>query len=205
MASAMTVGLFASPAVAAHATATPVVQAPASLLDSASRPPMAKSATLRWNATGRAMPTSKSAKVLTLKVGTDIRVTAVSSAPTWWRVIRKGKTVYVWKGHVSTNPSKELWPKKSYAVRYAKQIFGKQFPCAQYVVNHESWFGGRYSGHPNGPYGIGQANPGTKMAKYGRNWRHDPATQLRWMKDYMRRTYGSACGAKKFKVKNGWY
>lgn len=43
----------------------------------------------------------------------------------------------------------------------------------------------------NHAYGIPQANPGTKMASAGADWKSDPATQIRWGLAYIKATYGS--------------
>jgi len=43
----------------------------------------------------------------------------------------------------------------------------------------------------NNAYGIPQANPGTKMASAGADWKSDPATQIRWGLAYIKATYGS--------------
>jgi len=40
-------------------------------------------------------------------------------------------------------------------------------------------------------YGIPQANPGTKMASAGPNWKTDAATQIRWGLAYIKGTYGA--------------
>lgn len=42
----------------------------------------------------------------------------------------------------------------------------------------------------SGAYGIPQALPGDKMAAYGDNWETNPATQIRWMQDYVSTRYG---------------
>jgi hypothetical protein len=42
----------------------------------------------------------------------------------------------------------------------------------------------------NGPYGIPQANPGTKMASQASDWKTNPATQMIWGLDYIASTYG---------------
>jgi hypothetical protein len=44
-------------------------------------------------------------------------------------------------------------------------------------------------------YGLPQANPGTKMASAGPDWRTNPITQLKWMHSYSVQRYGSLCGA----------
>ena len=43
----------------------------------------------------------------------------------------------------------------------------------------------------NHAYGIPQANPGTKMASAGANWKTDAATQITWGLIYIKQTYGS--------------
>ncbi len=43
----------------------------------------------------------------------------------------------------------------------------------------------------NNAYGIPQANPGTKMASAGPNWKTDAATQITWGLIYIKQTYGS--------------
>lgn len=43
----------------------------------------------------------------------------------------------------------------------------------------------------NHAYGIPQANPGTKMATAGSDWKTSPATQIKWGLAYIRDTYGS--------------
>jgi hypothetical protein len=40
-------------------------------------------------------------------------------------------------------------------------------------------------------YGIPQANPGTKMASAGSDWKASPVTQIKWGLAYIRDTYGS--------------
>jgi hypothetical protein len=43
----------------------------------------------------------------------------------------------------------------------------------------------------NHAYGIPQANPGTKMAQAGPDWKTDAATQIRWGLAYIKNTYGA--------------
>jgi len=83
-------------------------------------------------------------------------------------------------------------------------------PCLARIIDVEdpSWdptvdFGGGH-GNTSESYGIGQANPGTKMAPYGRDWATNPWTQLRWMVAYARR-YGSECGALAYRRAHGYW
>lgn len=43
----------------------------------------------------------------------------------------------------------------------------------------------------NHAYGIPQANPGTKMASAGSDWKTSPSTQIKWGLAYIKTTYGS--------------
>jgi hypothetical protein len=43
----------------------------------------------------------------------------------------------------------------------------------------------------NHAYGIPQANPGSKMASAGSDWKTNPATQVKWGLGYIKATYGS--------------
>lgn len=86
-----------------------------------------------------------------------------------------------------------------------------QWGCLMSIVGGENAhmiptldFGGGH-GNVHEAYGIPQANPGTKMASHGPDWRTNPETQLRWMIDYCRGRYGSVCGAAHARRTQGWY
>jgi hypothetical protein len=53
--------------------------------------------------------------------------------------------------------------------------------------------------------GLPQAQPASKMASAGPDWRTNPWTQLRWMEDYVGRRYGGACAAWRHELEHGWY
>jgi hypothetical protein len=57
----------------------------------------------------------------------------------------------------------------------------------------------------SGAYGIPQADPGSKMASAGPNWRTSATTQIRWGLGYIRETYGSPRRAWDHELANGWY
>ena len=62
--------------------------------------------------------------------------------------------------------------------------------------------------NPNSPaYGIPQANPGSRMALFGANWRDDAAVQIDWGLDYISKSYGDPSTA--WRLWNGrhphWY
>lgn len=73
-------------------------------------------------------------------------------------------------------------------------------PCLVPIIDHEdpSWdptisYGGGHN--VNDSYGLGQANPGTKMASFGADWATSRSTQLRWARAYAVARYGSECAA----------
>jgi hypothetical protein len=61
------------------------------------------------------------------------------------------------------------------------------------------------AGNPSGAYGIPQALPGSKMAKYGSDWRTNAATQIKWGLDYIAGRYGTPCKAWSSWQAHGWY
>lgn len=65
-------------------------------------------------------------------------------------------------------------------------------------------YGGGH-GNTSVAYGIPQANPGTKMASAGSDWRTNPFTQIRWMIGYVNAKFGSECNAAYNRIHNGIY
>jgi hypothetical protein len=91
------------------------------------------------------------------------------------------------------------------AKAYAKSRLGAaQYNCFNAIIMKESKWNPR-TGSPSGPYGIPQANPGSRMATFGSNWRTSPLTQVKWGIWYIKDRYGSACKAWSFWISNGWY
>lgn len=68
---------------------------------------------------------------------------------------------------------------------------------ADFIINHESGWGGTftYNHAGSGAYGICQALPGYKMASAGDDWATNPVTQLRWCDGYAKGRYGSWANA----------
>lgn len=54
-------------------------------------------------------------------------------------------------------------------------------------------------------YGIPQANPASKMASAGPDWRTDPATQIKWGLGYVASIYTTPCRAWAHEKSAGWY
>jgi hypothetical protein len=79
-----------------------------------------------------------------------------------------------------------------------------QFGCLVELWERESHWRVT-AGSPGGPYGIPQANPGSKMAGGGPDWLHDATTQIKWGLGYIKGRYDGPCGAwAAFRAK-GWY
>ena len=78
----------------------------------------------------------------------------------------------------------------------AAGINADDYDYASYVIDHESGWGvtkSNYGG--SGAYGLGQALPASKMAKFGSDYLTDPITQLRWANAYAIGSYGSWANA----------
>jgi hypothetical protein len=82
---------------------------------------------------------------------------------------------------------------------------GPQFSCLDYVWTHESHWRVSASNSGSGAYGIPQAQPGSKMATAGPDWKISAATQIAWGLAYIDRTYGSPCAAWAFWQDHHWY
>lgn len=85
-----------------------------------------------------------------------------------------------------------------YAMTLERYNSESVWKCVNDLVKHESGWNhtvANYEG--SGAYGLGQALPASKMAKYGADYLTNPRTQLRWFFDYVEIRYGGAC--------NAWY
>lgn len=81
----------------------------------------------------------------------------------------------------------------------------KEMPCLEKLWDHESGWNERARNSSSGAYGIPQALPGDKMAKYGDDWQTNPVPQIKWGLDYIKGRYDTPCGAWTFFNNNGWY
>lgn len=82
---------------------------------------------------------------------------------------------------------------------------GIQFDDINNIVMAESGWNQEAENPSSGAYGIPQALPGSKMASAGKDWQHDPRTQIAWMLEYIRSRYGTPQAAWQFHLANGWY
>ena len=73
------------------------------------------------------------------------------------------------------------------------------------IVKRESSFNPYAVNKKSGATGLCQALPGKKMAKYGKDWRTNYKTQLRWCRDYIKARYGTPQKAWAFWQSHHWY
>ena len=80
-----------------------------------------------------------------------------------------------------------------------------QFPCLDTLWHRESGWNYTATNSGSGAFGIPQALPGSKMAKFGDDWETNPATQIKWGLDYIEGRYDTPCGAWEHSQNTGWY
>ncbi|WP_288225972.1 tape measure protein [uncultured Enterococcus sp.] len=80
-----------------------------------------------------------------------------------------------------------------------------EYSAINYIVNHESSWNPSATNASSGAYGLPQSLPASKLASAGSDWRTNPITQLKWMRNYVNERYGGANGALSFWKRNHWY
>ncbi len=70
-----------------------------------------------------------------------------------------------------------------------------QHGCIVTLWNHESDWKVYATNPSSGAYGIPQSWPAGKLGATGPDWRTNPATQIQWGLDYIKRRYGTPCAA----------
>jgi len=80
-----------------------------------------------------------------------------------------------------------------------------EFGCLVSLWNRESHWRHTARNRSSGAYGIPQAMPGSKMAKFGADWQTNPNTQIKWGVNYIEKRYGTPCGALAHSNSTGWY
>lgn len=88
-----------------------------------------------------------------------------------------------------------------------RKLGTRQWLCLDAIGHHESGWRVK-AGSPDGSYGIFQARPSSKYAKYakpGEDWRTDAMPQVRFGIAYATARYGSPCGAWTFWRRHGWW
>jgi len=79
------------------------------------------------------------------------------------------------------------------------------FRCFDVLADRESGWRVHAENRRSGAYGIPQALPGKKMAKFGDDWQDNATTQVRWGLFYIRERYGNPCIALDHSYRTGWY
>lgn len=80
-----------------------------------------------------------------------------------------------------------------------------EYAAIDYIVNHESSWNPQAVNPSSGAYGLPQSLPASKLASAGSDWRTNPITQLKWMRNYVNERYGGANGALSFWKTHNWY
>lgn len=80
-----------------------------------------------------------------------------------------------------------------------------EFTCVDKIWTQESNWQWNAENPTSGAYGIPQSLPAKKMASAGKDWKTNPATQIRWGLKYIKDRYGTPCKAWAFKRGAGWY
>lgn len=73
------------------------------------------------------------------------------------------------------------------------------------IIWRESRFNPYALNENSGAYGLGQANPPSKMESVGDDWKTNMYTQLKWVAKYIEERYDSPKNALKFHNRMGWY
>lgn len=95
---------------------------------------------------------------------------------------------------------------KGVAQAYAKSLVpASQFGCLVELWDRESGWSTTSDNPNSSAYGIPQALPGSKMAKFGKDWRTNYKTQIKWGLSYIDGRYGTPCGAWSAFQGKGWY
>lgn len=97
---------------------------------------------------------------------------------------------------------------QSYALKLYRFQGGtdKQWQCLLTLWTRESHWNYKARNKRGGAYGIPQAYPAKKMARFGSDWRTNPATQIVWGLEYLSKRYdGDACAALKHHKRKGYY
>ena len=88
-----------------------------------------------------------------------------------------------------------------------KRLGTREWRCLDAIGHFESGWRVR-AGNPDGSWGIFQAHPGRKYAKYaqpGEDWRTDAMPQVRFGIAYANQRYGGPCKAWAAWQRQGWW
>jgi cell wall-associated NlpC family hydrolase len=83
--------------------------------------------------------------------------------------------------------------------------WGKQWDALNKLWTKESGWNELADNPTSDAYGIPQALPGSKMASAGKDWKTNPATQIKWGLGYIASRYGTPTKAWAHSVSTNWY
>ncbi|GAA1569785.1 hypothetical protein GCM10009678_60650 [Actinomadura kijaniata] len=81
----------------------------------------------------------------------------------------------------------------------------RQYKCLVKLWQRESGWNHKARNRSSGAYGVPQAMPGRKMRSAGKDWRTNPATQIKWGLRYIKGRYKTPCRALGHSHSRGWY
>ncbi len=82
---------------------------------------------------------------------------------------------------------------------------GESWPCVDELIRRESRWRVTIANPNSQAYGLPQANPGSKMASEGADWRTSATTQLRWFFGYVLSRYKTCRAALEHHDTFNWY
>lgn len=97
-------------------------------------------------------------------------------------------------------------PMRNKVIRFASSRYDvKNTRAFVEIIWRESRFNHLAVNESSGAYGLGQANPGEKMAIVASDWKTNPYTQLAWVAKYIKERYGTPLMALHHHNREGWY
>jgi len=97
---------------------------------------------------------------------------------------------------------------QSYAIKTMHSKYNwssRQFKCLNHIWEHESHWQFDARNRHSGALGIPQAYPGYKMKSAGKDYKTNYKTQINWGLNYIKRRYGTPCGAYHYRKRHGYY
>lgn len=105
----------------------------------------------------------------------------------------------------ATASARSTGPQAIAKAMLARRGWSGQWRCLNALWQRESGWKSRATNRSSGAYGIPQALPGRKMARAGKDWKTNPATQIRWGLSYITSRHGTPCRAWAHTRATGWY
>lgn len=94
---------------------------------------------------------------------------------------------------------------------YARQAISQynwteqHYHCLNELWTRESNWRTRAENKSSGAYGIPQSLPADKMARFGKDYKRNPVTQIKWGMLYINERYSDPCKALQHHDRRNWY